>query len=290
MSGPDAMHTAMHTAIRTVLGVAVRSTAPLSGGCVAEVVAVELDDGTQLVAKLDPDGGAGLEVEAAMLADLRAAGAPVPRVLHSSPDLLLMEHVPGRAGAQGEAEEALADVLASLHAVSAGCYGYGYDTRIGGLVQPNAWSDAWVPFFAERRLLHRALAARAAGRLPARLCRDIETLAGRLDRLLVEPARPALLHGDLWSGNVLSAGGRVTALLDPALHFGHPEVELAFTTLFGSFGQRFQARYRERTGGPDPAFWSERCTIYHLYPLLVHVELFGGSYVDDVARILARHL
>lgn len=274
-------------AVLGAFGRRIRRATPLSGGCVAEVLAVELDDGTRIVAKVDPTAQAGLAIEAAMLDDLRSAGAPVPKVLHASAELLLMEHVIGRAGARGAAEESLADVVAALHAVSADRFGYGYDTRIGALVQPNPWSTAWIPFFAEHRLVHRARAARDAGRVPAQLCRDVESLARRLDRWLEEPAQPALLHGDLWSGNVLTEGGRVTALIDPAVHFGHPEIELAFTTLFSSFGDRFHARYREHTGGPDRRFWSERRNLYNLYPLLVHAQLFGGCYVGEVAQVVA---
>ncbi len=279
----------VRAALAIALGVEPSSLAPLSGGCVGEVAAAELPDGSRVVVKSDPRGDGGLDVEARMLGDLAArTGVPVPAVLHQDRHLLVLEWLPGRTGCRGAAEEHLADLLAGLHAISGDRFGYGYDTRIGGLVQPNAESDSWLAFFAERRLAFMARAARDAGRLPATDCRAVESLAGRLDRFLDEPRAPALLHGDLWSGNVLSDGGRVTGLIDPAIHHGHPEVELAFTTLFSSFGERFHARYRERTGGPDRGFWDERRHLYNLYPLLVHTRLFGGGYAGDVHRTIAR--
>jgi fructosamine-3-kinase len=262
---------------------------PLSGGCVGDVQRAELPDGTRVVVKSDPSGEAGLPVEAAMLRDLAKAGAvPVPAVLHADPHLLVLEWLPGSPGCRGRAAEHLGELIAALHGVTADRHGYPYDTRIGGLFQPNAQRASWLAFFAEQRLVYMASTARDAGRLPESQCRAVERVAGRLERWLAEPEAPALLHGDLWSGNVLSSADRITGLIDPAVHYGHPEVELAFTTLFGSFGDGFHDRYRELRGGPDSGFWDERRHLYNLYPLLVHVRLFGGSYVDDVRRVLAR--
>jgi len=112
-------------------------------------------------------------------------------------------------------------------------------------------------------------------------------LAAKLSELLGEPAAPALLHGDVWSGNVLARGNRITAFLDPAIYFGHPEVELAFITMFRTFGERFFAAYEE-VRQVDPGFMEERRHVYNLYPYLVHVRLFGGSYVASVEGILSR--
>ena len=112
-------------------------------------------------------------------------------------------------------------------------------------------------------------------------------MAAKLDVLLEEPAHPSLLHGDVWTTNVLAEENRITGFIDPAVYFGHPEIELAFISLFSTFGPAFFNRYNElRPISPD--FFETRKDIYNLYPLLVHVRLFGGGYVADVESILAQ--
>jgi fructosamine-3-kinase len=276
----------LETAVRDALGTTVRSLRPLGGGCISEVQRVELGDGRTIVAKLGDPGG-GLTLEATMLESLRATGWPVPAVLHAEQELLLLEHVDndGRSGATGEYHAA--DLLARLHAAAQPDFGFEHDTVIAGLPQHNPPSDAWIPFFAEHRLLAMAARAHEAGRLPAEVRDRIEVLAGRLDRWLLEPAAPSLIHGDLWGGNVLFHRGRVAAFVDPACYRAHAEVELAFTTLFHTFGERFFDRYREQRPIP-PGFFEVRRDLYNLYPLLVHVRLFGGGYVGSVQAILDR--
>jgi fructosamine-3-kinase len=126
-----------------------------------------------------------------------------------------------------------------------------------------------------------------AGRLPMIVMTRLERLASRLERWLVLRGRPSLVHGDLWHGNVLSRGDRIVALIDPAIYFADPEIELAFMTLFGSVGERFFAAY-SALRPIAPGFFEERRELYNLYPLLVHVRLFGGSYVAQVEATLAR--
>ncbi len=220
-----------------------------------------------------------------MLAEL-ADRLPVPRVWHAESDLLLMQWMEGTTGASGAAEEHAARLLAALHSTGPPADGFGLhrDTRIGGLRQPNDRSASWCEFFAERRLRFMANEAREAGRLPAAMVQRVESLAGRLERWIDDAPTPSLVHGDVWSGNVLSRGGRVTAFLDPAIYYADAEVELAFVTLFHTFGERFFAAYREcRPIAPE---FERRWQLYNLYPLLVHVRLFGGSYVGSVDSTL----
>jgi fructosamine-3-kinase len=126
-----------------------------------------------------------------------------------------------------------------------------------------------------------------ARRLPARTRSRIDALAGRLERWIDDDAKPSLIHGDLWGGNILSRDSRITGLIDPALYFADPEIELAFMTLFRSVGERFFRSYGERHK-LRPGFFEARRDLYNLYPLLVHVRLFGGSYVAQVERTLDR--
>jgi len=104
---------------------------------------------------------------------------------------------------------------------------------------------------------------------------------------LIEPAKPSLIHGDAWTGNILALNDQIIGFLDPAIYFADAEIELAFTTLFGTFGDSFFGRYEE-IRPIEPGFLEARLDIYNLYPLLVHVRLFGGSYVSSVERVLKR--
>jgi fructosamine-3-kinase len=273
--------------IETALGRRPRRLARMSGGCVAEIYRVELEGGDLVVAKLGRVPGA-LPTEAWMLRYLRAhAALPVPEVLHADDDLLLMSFIAGGDGLDDAAERHAAELLAALHGVAAPRFGLERDTLIGGLPQPNPPTDSWLAFFAEQRLVYMARQAHDAGRLPAATLHRVETLAGRLARWLAEPARPSLIHGDMWSGNVLARGGRIVGFVDPALYFADPEIELAFSTLFSTFGRTFFDHYGALRP-LRPGFFEERRDLYNLYPLLVHARLFGGGYAAAVGRTLDR--
>jgi fructosamine-3-kinase len=125
------------------------------------------------------------------------------------------------------------------------------------------------------------------GRLPQSFVPRLEKLCGQLDQWLAEPERPSLIHGDVWTTNVLAENGRITAFLDPAIYFGVDEMELAYIALFNSFGTPFFRRYEEIRPLP-PGFYEERRHLYSLYPLLSHVCHFGGSYVSMVDSVLHR--
>ena len=126
-----------------------------------------------------------------------------------------------------------------------------------------------------------------AGQLPERVMHRIDTLAARLGDWIGSPKRASLIHGDMWTGNILSSGSYITGFVDPAIYYADPEVELAFSTLFGTFGDAFFSRYNEHCP-LTPGFFEERRDLYNLYPLLVHVRLFGGGYVNSVERTLAQ--
>jgi fructosamine-3-kinase len=270
----------------------VRITA-LAGGCVGDVFTVTLADGQNLVAKVGDTPHSGLALEGRMLNFLAAhTKLPVPLVLFADERLLLMEKLESDQSLGTKAERHAARLIAALHDITpefphSTAYGFDFDTVIGGLHQPNPWTQSWLAFFAQQRLMHMAREGERAGRLPTATRARVERLAEALDRWLEEPDQPALIHGDLWGGNILSAEGRITGFIDPALYYADPEIELAFTTLFGTFGDAFFGPYQE-IRPIKPGFFEERRDIYNLYPLLVHVRLFGGSYVGSVERTLAR--
>ncbi|MBE2199555.1 MAG: fructosamine kinase family protein [Anaerolinea sp.] len=278
----------MRDEVAAALGVAVVDVAPLSGGCIGQVYRVRLANGETAVVKVDDSAHPQLDIEGYMLRYLAEHSAlPVPQVWHSDPRLLIMSFLPGSSRFSTAAQAHAADLLAALHAITAPAFGLERDTLIGGLHQPNPWTDSWLTFFRERRLLYMGREGVRSGRLPAAVLARLEKFCGQLERWLAEPERPSLLHGDVWTTNVLAVGERITGFVDPAIYYGHPEIELAFTTLFGTFDRAFFARYQELRPIP-PGFFEERRDIYNLYPLLVHVRLFGGSYVQSVVNSLRR--
>lgn len=270
------------------LGAGVRALDPLHGGCIGQVYQADLEDGRRVVVKVAEGPTAQLDVEGYMLRYLAAkSDLPVPAVLHDAPDLLIMSYLPGGSRFGREAQEHAAELLAALHAVTAEQFGLERDTLIGGLHQPNSWSTSWLDFFARQRLSYMAREAERAGRLAAGTRQRVERLAGQLSRWIQETPYPSLIHGDVWTTNVLAEGGRITGFVDPAIYYADAEIELAFTTLFGTFGEPFFRRYQELRP-LQPGFFEERRDLYNLYPLLVHVRLFGGSYVGSVERTLRR--
>ncbi len=266
----------------------ITDIAPLSGGCIGQVYRVVLDNGRILVAKADEGTHPKLDIEGEMLTYLAEhTELPVPLVLLSTPKLLLMEFLQGSSHFPATAQEDAAEKLAALHTISAPQFGFVQDTLIGGLHQPNPWTASWLQFFAQQRLIYMANAAVQAGRLSPKILKRIQHFCAHLDRWLEEPQHPSLIHGDVWTTNVLAANGRITGFIDPAIYYADPEIELAFTTLFGTFGDPFFKRYQELRP-LRPGFFDTRRDIYNLYPLLVHVRLFGGSYVAAVDQTLHR--
>jgi len=277
--------------IENITGAAVIRHRPLGGGCVGEVYRIDLSNNSQLVAKIGgkssgPDGG--LALEGWMLETLRARSRlPVPTIIHATDTLLLMEYIEGGDEINEAAQEHAAELLADLHGVTAPQFGLERDTLIGGIKQPNPLSDSWPEFFRDHRLLYMGRQAMAAGRLPGPVMDRLEQFAARIEEWIGEGAKPALIHGDMWGGNVLARRGRIAGFVDPAIYYADPEIELAFSTLFSTFGDSFFRRYSE-IRPIAPGFFEERRDIYNLYPLLVHVRLFGSGYIGGVERILTR--
>ncbi len=278
--------------LATILGADVVSRAPLSVGFGLTGIAATLSDGRRVAVKArasDSTSGPSLALEGAMLADLgRLSDLPVPHVYAAETDLLVMDFIDNDRGPITPAvERHAASLIARLHGTPRERFGYDYDTLIGPLHQPNPSGRQWVPFFRDHRLLHMARAAHEEGAVPSPLYDRLERLAGVLCDYLTEPAYPSLLHGDLWTGNVLVKGDRIAGFVDPAIYSGHPEIELAFTTMFGTFGRAFFDEY-EALLPLEPGFHELRRDIYNLYPTLVHVRLFGGSYVAGIERTLVK--
>jgi fructosamine-3-kinase len=254
----------------------------------AEVLRADLADGGSVVVKAGRESDR-LDIEGRSLRALgEDGGLPVPRLYLIDPDLIVMEHLPNDGGLDAAAQRDAAGLIAALHAKPRDGYGYAEDTRIGPLHQPNPPADKWVPFYRDHRLLFMGRVAMERGGLSAAGYAALERLAGRLESMIGEPEHPSLLHGDLWTGNVLASGGRIAGFIDPAIYHGDAEMDLAFSTLFGTFGEDFFDAYRDVRPFDYAGFLDTRRDLYNLYPLLVHTALFGGGYANSVARIVQR--
>jgi len=177
--------------------------------------------------------------------------------------------------------------LARLHQTSAASYGLDHDNYIGSIQQINSPSHSWIEFFIHQRLQVQLQFAVHAGHASSALQRDFETLYTKLPALLPEE-KPSLIHGDLWSGNILTHASGSPCLIDPAVYFGHREIDLAMTQLFGGFDGNFLDAYGEVF--PLVPGFDKRVDLYNLYPLLVHVNLFGVGYLSSVNSILQRFI
>jgi protein-ribulosamine 3-kinase len=177
--------------------------------------------------------------------------------------------------------------LATLHQRTSTSFGLDHDNYIGSLPQRNNPHASWIEFFIHNRLEAQLRLAARSALVDTSLRRNFETLYTKLPDLLATE-KPALLHGDLWSGNVMVNQHGAPCLIDPAVYFGHREMDLAMTQLFGGFNPEFLQVYHEvfpLTPGVE-----DRLQLYNLYPLLVHVNLFGGDYLAQVNSILRRFI
>ena len=245
----------------------------LAGGDLSEVLLLKRPDGRCTVAK----GGPAVSSEAAMLRLLAGSGVPVPSVEGEHDHVLLIEHVENDGLFNPAAWASIGAALRALHDQGGDLYGWPVDYALGTVDLDNRQGRDWRLFWTEQRLI-------ATARTLDRPWRErVAESVDRLPALLPEGPRPSLLHGDLWSGNILVREGRVAALIDPACYYGHAEVDLAMLTLFDTPPAEFWSAYGELEEG-----WEMRRAAYQLFPALVHLRLFGASYSGMVDRFLRR--
>jgi len=177
----------------------------------------------------------------------------------------------------GGRDAALGRSLAVLHRVAAPRFGWHRDNTIGTSPQANAWHDDWALFYRDRRLLPQLEMARRAGHR-GRLESDGERLLAAVPALLDgHRPSPSLLHGDLWAGNAGRLADGTPVLFDPSCYHGDREADLAMTELFGGFTPDFYAAYLD--AAPLPPGFERRRTLYNLYHVLNHLNLFGAGYL-----------
>ena len=267
-------YTSLAEAVRSVCGQqrTISNKTPVFGGDINEAYRLTLDDGTSLFMKSNATNLLpAFEAEEAGLQAIAATGAiGTVHVLGTGTDpdgfsFLLQEYVnPGKKNR---------------------CYGFGADNFIGSRRQKNTWTDKWIPFFRDCRLRPQLNAAEKW--LDKRDRTFADSLLEHLDQYLIEPKAPSLIHGDLWSGNVMTGSDGRAWIIDPAAYYGHPEADLAMTELFGGFSLDFYDSYFA-CAKMEPGY-QDRKDIYNLYHLLNHLNLFGTSYLSSVQRILRRY-
>lgn len=228
--------------------------------------------------------------EAEGLTELRKAKTTltVPKVIAAEepaedrPGFLLMEYIPS---SQSGDSFSFGTELAKLHLTKRNHYGFHSDNYIGSLPQINSDRDDWLTFFSECRIEPQLKMAIDSGKLQPDIMSGWNHLHSTLPDIIPE-CSPSLLHGDLWSGNYLFDESGSAVLIDPAVYYGHPEMDLAFSKMFGGFSAGFYRGY-ESVQPLDPGF-EERIPIHNIYPLLVHVNLFGGHYTHQLISLLKR--
>ena len=260
---------------------------PVGGGCINRALVVA-DGGQRFFVKLnDLDRADMFAAEAEGLRALRAASAlRVPAPIGTGRGraaFLVLEYI-DFGSEQPTSQEQLGRGLAALHRCTQPRHGWHRHNTIGTTPQDNTPADDWVGFWRDRRLQPQLRLAAANG--------YAKTLTPRADRLLVRLAdffrgyrpQPSLLHGDLWSGNYGVDRAGAPVIFDPAVYFGDRETDVAMTELFGGFGARFYAAYRE-AWPLDPGYAARR-SLYNLYHVLNHLNLFGGGYLAQATRLI----
>ncbi len=264
------------------------NTRSVSGGSINQAVKLSTDKGDFFL-KWNRDAPDDFfEKEAEGLVHLRTAKSDIiiPEVMavgqpkKKLPGFLLMEFI--NEGSSGDSFHFGAE-LARLHQTKTETFGLDEDNYIGSLPQKNHRHERWDSFFIEERINPQLKMAIDSGKMGADILSNWGQLSSQLKDLL-PPCEPSLLHGDLWSGNYLFNEDGKAVLIDPAIYYGHPEMDLAFSKMFGGFSQEFYDGY-ESVQPLEPSF-NGRIDIYNLYPLLVHVNLFGGGYIRQAVQFL----
>lgn len=260
------------------------------GGCIHRALVLE-GDGERWFVKLNAAETLPMfEAERDGLAALAEAEAfRVPRPLCcgivDQQAYLVLEHLDLRPVSERTGAIAFGHALAALHRTVGERYGWRRNNFIGTTPQVNTGNDSWARFFADARL--RPQLARAAAHGPS-LRKKGESLAEKLPAFFLDyRPQPSLLHGDLWHGNAAMCGG-TPAVFDPAVYYGDREADLAMTELFGGYPEAFYAAYRE--AWPLAEGYESRKTLYNLYHVLNHLNLFGAGYLRQAERMIDKLL
>lgn len=292
--------TSLKNALCVLFGeeIKIETAGRISGGDINEAYGLTLTDGKCIFMKTNKKESSSLfTAEAAGLdaiAQTKTIGTP--QILGVGTDeerggfsFLLLEFISGKSRNKNYWED-FARQLSEMHRaetvglVSGGKYGFRCDNYIGMHSQVNTGYESWTGFFRDCRLEPQF--RDAARYFDKEELKRITRLLDRIDKILVEPEYPSLLHGDLWGGNVIAGNDGAAWLIDPAVYVGHAEADLAMTELFGGFPPVFYDAYKE--AAPLQPGYERRRDVYNLYHLLNHLNLFGRMYLPEVRHIISR--
>tara|TARA_E500000331_G_C17272751_1_gene720074 strand:+ start:10582 stop:11439 length:858 start_codon:yes stop_codon:yes gene_type:complete len=261
----------------------VESIFLLSGGCINNAVKIETNKG-YFFAKWNENAKDDLfQTEYEGLKSLKEIKAIyIPEIIAFDQNLLILEFV-STTNPDDNFWENFGRNLANMHLCQTEQFGLDYDNYIGSLKQLNTKKENWIDFFVQNRLLSQL----EIGNFSSSIKNDFEKLFDKLPYLIPQE-QPSLIHGDLWSGNFIVKNHSIPVLIDPAIYFGNREMDIAMSKLFGGFHTDFYDSYNEVF--PLEKDWEERVNLCNLYPLLVHVNLFGGGYLNQVKNILSYYV
>ncbi len=261
------------------------------GGCINNAAIVETDDETFFI-KFNTEAPADMfETEFRGLKLLQKANMRVPEPLgYGRVDntlFILLKTIKSDRKAPRFWENFGAGLALMHKNFGSSSFGLEYDNYIGRLPQVNKTGKNWIDFFINNRLDYQLLLAYNNRLIEESMVKQFHRFYNIMPDLLpVE--KPALLHGDLWAGNFMTGNDGYVILIDPAVYYGHREIELSFTRMFGGFDEKFYASYNEEW--PLEKDFDQRVDIYNLYPTLVHLNLFGVSYLPGITRVLDRYI
>lgn len=279
---------AIQNSIESQLDDGITSEEAVHGGDINQAQKLTFDSGNTAFLKWNEDAPENMfESEAKGLELLRSADTnlTIPKSLVISENYLLLEWIEEGGGKPNSSNEFGAE-LAQLHKKSNSFFGLDHDNFIGKLKQSNGKHSNWSDFFALERIEPQIKLGVESGKLTRSVLREAEQLYKKLGSI-IPGEKPALLHGDLWSGNFMFTRSGQASIYDPAVYFGHREMDIAMTRLFGGFSADFYKGYNEQFP-LEPGF-EERVTLCNLYPILVHANLFGGSYCRQAENIIKKY-
>lgn len=257
---------------------------PVFGGCISSAYKLSFEDGEELFCKISKHKTPMFFCENEGLLELKKDKVRVPSVIHTDDQFILMEYIQnGRA--DKDTFYNLGKNIAELHKIKMKYFGFKEDNFIGSNPQKNPFSSSWVDFFFENRLKFQYKLAESKKLLNLEIKQGFKLLEKKIHKIIENEGEPSLIHGDLWSGNILVDKSSKAVLIDPAVYYGNREAEFGILTLFGgSIGVEFFRGYNESYLLSDG--WEERNKIYQLYHILNHLNLFGKGYWPQIIEIL----
>lgn len=284
------MNSELQDYISNLLNETIIKTNSVSGGDISEAFKIITTKNSYFLKTNEASKLNMFQTEASALKHINNTNAiKTPEVFvvdtFNNKSFLLMEFIESKTPTVNDFKT-LGLQLAVLHNYSSNYFGWEHDNFIGTLPQSNKQYASWCDFYIHQRLKPQLKLAKQRNLLSESECPSTEKMLQALQQMF-QNTKPSLLHGDLWGGNYVISKNGEPYLIDPAMYYGHSEVDIAMTKLFGGFGDNFYEAYHKIH--PTDSFTNSRIDIYQLYYLLVHLNLFGRSYYVSVSRILQKY-